>query len=72
MNPIRQLCLQSVAAGFVLLGAAAALAQPLPVANPESVGMSSARLGKITAVFKQEVADKKLPGAVVIDRKSVV
>ena len=66
MNPIRQLCLQSVAAGFVLLGAAAALAQPLPVANPESVGMSSARLGKITAVFKQEVADKKLPGAVVM------
>ena len=41
-------------------------AQPLPKASPESVGMSSERLEKITSTFKQEIADKKLPGAVVM------
>ena len=46
--------------------AAQALAQPLPTASPESVGMSAERLGKITTMFNQEVADKKLPGAVVM------
>ena len=45
------------------LGAAA---QALPTASPESVGMSSERLAKITAVLQKEVADKKLPGAVVM------
>lgn len=44
----------------------AAWAQPLPTASPESVGMSTERLGKITSMFKQEVAEKKLPGAVVM------
>jgi CubicO group peptidase (beta-lactamase class C family) len=43
-----------------------ALAQPLPVATPESVGLSSQRLEKITNTFKQEVAQGKLPGAVVM------
>ncbi len=43
-----------------------AVAQPLPTASPESVGMSSERLGKLTAVLQQEVADKRLPGAVVM------
>jgi CubicO group peptidase (beta-lactamase class C family) len=42
------------------------MAQALPRANPESVGMSSERLKKITAVMQQEIADKKLPGAVVM------
>ena len=41
-------------------------AQALPAAAPESVGMSSERLEKITAAMKQEIADKKLPGAVVM------
>jgi len=49
-----------------LLLAAAALAQPLPTARPESVGMSAERLDKLTALLRQEVADKKLPGAVVM------
>ncbi len=48
------------------LAALAAQAQPLPQASPESVGMSTERLGKITSVFQQEVADKKLPGAVIM------
>ena len=44
----------------------AAQAQPLPTATPESVGMSSQRLEKITSTFQQEVAQGKLPGAVVM------
>jgi CubicO group peptidase (beta-lactamase class C family) len=43
-----------------------AAAQPLPKASPESVGMSTERLGKLTAALQQEVADKRLPGAVVM------
>jgi CubicO group peptidase (beta-lactamase class C family) len=53
-------------AGLFAAGASAALAQPLPVAQPESVGMSSERLAKITSALQREVADKKLPGAVVM------
>lgn len=45
---------------------AAAMAQALPTATPESVGMSSQRLEKITSTFKKEIADGKLPGAVVM------
>jgi len=46
--------------------ATGALAQALPKASAESVGMSTERLGKLTAVLQQEVADKRLPGAVVM------
>jgi CubicO group peptidase (beta-lactamase class C family) len=34
--------------------------------SAEAVGMSTQRLGKITEVFSKEVADKKLPGAVIL------
>jgi CubicO group peptidase (beta-lactamase class C family) len=53
-------------AGFVLLVAAtaAALAQPLPTASPEAVGMSSARLARIGQVFGRYVDEGKLPGIV--------
>lgn len=47
-------------------GLGTAQAQALPSAKPESVGMSGERLEKITATFNQEIADKKLPGAVVM------
>ena len=40
--------------------------QALPAASPESVGMSSERLAKLTAVMQKEIADKRLPGAVVM------
>ncbi len=40
-------------------------ADPLPVAKPESVGMSSPRLAKIGEVLKAEVDRGLLPGAVV-------
>jgi CubicO group peptidase (beta-lactamase class C family) len=49
-----------------LVFSASVAAQPLPVADPESVGMSTKRLGNITAVFKQEVEQGKLPGAVIM------
>ncbi|MBC7446088.1 MAG: beta-lactamase family protein [Polaromonas sp.] len=53
-----------VSAAWML--SAVAQAQPLPMATPESVGMSSQRLEKITSTFQQEVAQGKLPGAVVM------
>lgn len=58
--------LRWVAAATLATMSAVAMAQALPKATPESVGMSSERLKKITAVMQQEVADKKLPGAVVM------
>ena len=54
---------------FVALFAAASCgalaADPLPRARPESVGMSSARLAKITEVLKSEVDKGRMPGTVV-------
>src|SRR5438445_3034193 len=41
-------------------------AQPLPVAKPEQVGMSSQKLAKISQVLKKEVADGSFRGAVVM------
>jgi CubicO group peptidase (beta-lactamase class C family) len=53
-----------------LLGPRAAHAQrpasALPAAPAESVGMSAARLARLTAVFGKEIEDKKLPGAVML------
>ena len=60
--PVRTLALACLA----LASVCSAVAQPLPVARPESVGMSTQRLEKITATLTQDVADKKLPGAVVM------
>jgi len=40
-----------------------ALAQALPAAAPESVGMSAERLAKFTTEMNCEKAEKKLPGA---------
>jgi CubicO group peptidase (beta-lactamase class C family) len=48
-------------------------AQSLPTAKPEDVGMSSQRLEKIGEVFKKEIQDGKLPGAVItIARKGKI
>lgn len=38
---------------------------PLPRAKPEEVGMSSERLALIGAVLKQDIADGRIPGAVI-------
>ena len=40
--------------------------QPIATATPEQAGMSVERLGRITTMLKKEVADGKLPGAVVM------
>jgi len=60
-------------ARVVLLGALLCLvtfviaeAQSLPRARPEQVGLSSERLGKITATLKVDVARGVLPGAVLL------
>jgi CubicO group peptidase (beta-lactamase class C family) len=46
------------------------IAPSLARATPESVGLSSARLARITAAFSREVAEKRLPGAVtMVSRK---
>src|SRR6188768_3997138 len=52
-------------AAFALVGAAAAHAQPLPSAAPESVGMSSERLRRIETFFAGEMERNRVPGAVV-------
>ena len=41
-------------------------AQGLPVAPPQSVGMDAAKLDRIEGLVDQDIADKKLPGAVVV------
>lgn len=41
-------------------------AQGLPVAVPNTVGMNAAKLNQIDALVEKDIADKKLPGAVVI------
>jgi hypothetical protein len=54
-----------ILAVVALFGPTAAHAQraasPLPVAPPESAGMSAARLARLTALFGKEVEDRKLP-----------
>lgn len=58
---------------FILTGvlvSSLALAQNIPVAKPEDVGMSSARLKNISAILQAEVDKGNIPGAVVmINRK---
>src|SRR5258708_1329915 len=46
--------------------ASSAVALQLANATPESVGMSAERLARLTATFKKEIDDKKLPGAVMM------
>ena len=50
---------------LALAGAAAAQAQPLPTAAPESVGTSSERLRRIETFFAGEMERNRVPGAVV-------
>lgn len=40
--------------------------QGLPVAPPQSIGMSAAKLNQIDALVEADIKDKKLPGAVVL------
>ena len=57
----------SAFAGFALVLCAWSLgAQPLPLAKPEQVGMSSAKLAKIGEAMRKEVADGSFRGSVVM------
>ena len=48
-------------------------AQPLPTATPESVGLSSERLARVTEALKAEVAKGRYPGAIgLVARKGKV
>jgi CubicO group peptidase (beta-lactamase class C family) len=51
---------------FVLVIAAASLAQELPAAKPESVGLSSERLERISATVQRSIDDKRIAGAVTL------
>jgi len=55
-------------AGFIvaLCTALPALAADLPTAKPEEVGLSSARLARITETLKADVERGRIPGAVVV------
>jgi CubicO group peptidase (beta-lactamase class C family) len=49
-----------------LFTASLALGQPLPTADPETVGMSAERLDRIGSAFQQEIDKGALPGAVIM------
>ena len=58
--------LNTFAAFALVLCAWSIGAQPLPLAKPEQVGMSSQKLAKIGEAMKKEVADGSFRGAVVM------
>ena len=49
-----------------ILTATVAFAQGLPTASPEAVGLSSARLARVTELVKGEIAKGRYPGAVAL------
>ena len=51
---------------FIAILFVQSVAAQAPVARPESVALSSARLAQMDAVIAEAIADKKLPGAVVL------
>jgi CubicO group peptidase (beta-lactamase class C family) len=51
---------------FILAGIAGAAAQELPTAKPETVGLSSERLERITSKVQQTVDEKRIAGAVTL------
>ncbi len=51
---------------WCLLLSTAAAAQSLPSAKPEEVGLSSERLGKLTARLKADIETGVIPGAIVL------
>ena len=61
---IRRISISALVFSIVL--SAAAFAQDLPTAKPESVGLSSERLEKISAAVQRSIDDKRLAGAVTI------
>src|SRR6266851_10112847 len=62
---MRNAALLAVCTTLALL-AGPALAQPLPQARPEQVGLSSERLGQVGRVLREEIEKGKFPGAVAL------
>jgi uncharacterized protein YbbC (DUF1343 family)/CubicO group peptidase (beta-lactamase class C family) len=64
---VRRKFLQSaIVFAFLLFTFAFANSQSLPVAAPQTVGMSAEKLASIDALVEKDIVDKKLPGAVVL------
>jgi CubicO group peptidase (beta-lactamase class C family) len=59
------LCLLVSGPACLLTSTAACAEDPLPRAKPEDVGFSSERLARIGAVLKTDIADGRIPGAVI-------
>lgn len=66
LDPTRRRALSAVAVVGILLLTSPALAQELPSATPETVGMSSERLEGLTNVLEGYVHDERLAGATAI------
>lgn len=63
---LRTPSLSRLLAGALLFASLSAIAQPLPTAKPEDVGLSPERLQRIGAWARAEVEAKRIPGAVVM------
>ncbi len=64
---LSQLIIPRTAAVFLLaVLASVAIAQGLPTAKPEAVGMSSSKLKALKVALQSEVDQGKFPGAVVM------
>jgi CubicO group peptidase (beta-lactamase class C family) len=56
---------RAIVCGLLLAAhAAVAVAQPIPEASPESVGLSAERLARIEKAVMREIAQDRMPGAV--------
>lgn len=65
-NTFASLRLSGFALMLFLVFVSGTFAQGLPVAAPDSVGMNAAKLSEIDALVNADIADKKMPGAVII------
>ena len=54
------------AVSSLVLTASLALAQDIPTAEPEAVGLSSAKLKTLKTVMQQKVDQGTIPGAVIM------
>jgi len=70
---IKQLQKTTLLALFLMLFISQSHAQSLPIAKPEDVGMSSARLNLIKSIIKTAIESKDFPGAnILIARKGKI
>jgi CubicO group peptidase (beta-lactamase class C family) len=63
---MRRLARRLLALGFGLAVPLPALAQGLPAAEPEHLGLSAERLGRIAPVMQRDIAAGLIPGAVML------